>query len=41
MLLAVVVLSTQYPGSVQFTSPAPNVSISDIAQCAAKTADDG
>ena len=32
---------TQYPGSVQFTSPAPNVSISDIAQCAAKTADDG
>ena len=36
MLLAVVALSAQYPASVQFTSPAPNVSISDIAQWAQK-----
>ena len=36
MLLAVVALSTQCPASVQFTSPAPNVSISDIAQWAQK-----
>ena len=41
MLLAVVALSALYPASVQLTSPAPNVSISDIAQWAAKTADDG
>ena len=36
MLLAVVALSAQCPASVQFTSPAPNVSISDIAQWAQK-----